>query len=318
MTQHFQFSIMANSALEKSSPWFKANKLTLNLKKTKYMVFSRHSSEKELPNPLIILGKKIEKKHEARFLGIIVDENFTWAKHISTLRTKMARYIGIMYKLKHLLPLKIRIQIYHSFVQSHINYCSLVWGFCAKSHIETIFRVQKKGLRAVIPGYIQYRYRDGITAGHTKPFFNDFGILTVQGVIVANSLLFMHKQKHFPLALPQSVKQTIAFNAPVPGSSHDTNLDWLSKYNNHVYRNSIFFKGPLLSIIPEFSDLITPPNLLNFDIYKKDVKKLMLTTQARGNEEWCASNFPLYDIPGLRKAPLRQATVRSMNLEQIL
>ena len=40
MTQHFQFSIMANSALEKSSPWFKANKLTLNLKKTKYMMFS--------------------------------------------------------------------------------------------------------------------------------------------------------------------------------------------------------------------------------------------------------------------------------------
>ena len=43
-----------------------------------------------------------------------------------------------MYKLKKQLPEKVRIQIYHSFVQSHmINYCSLVWGFCAKSNIES-------------------------------------------------------------------------------------------------------------------------------------------------------------------------------------
>ena len=129
---------------EKLVEWITVNGLALNLKKTKYMIFSRQNSEKELPNPLIILGQKIEQEHEARFLGVIVDENFTWARHISSLRTKMARYIGIMYKLKHLLPLKTRIQIYHSFVQSHIIYCSLVWGFCAKSHIETIFGPRKK------------------------------------------------------------------------------------------------------------------------------------------------------------------------------
>ena len=33
----------------------------------------------------------------------------------------------------------------------------------------------------------------------------------------------------------------------------------------------------------------------------------MLTIQARGDEEWCANNFPLYNIPGLRRAPKRQA-----------
>ena len=75
-------------------------------------------------------------------------------------------------------------------------------------------------------------------------------------------------------------------------------------------------KGPLLSVIPEFSDLITPPNLLNFDCYKKDVKKLLLSTQAIGNEEWCANNFRLYNIPGLRKTPLRQAKIENVNYYQ--
>ena len=110
----------------------------------------------------------------------------------------MSRYIGIMYKLKQFLPLKTRIQIFHSFVQSHINYCSLVWGFSAKSYIEILFRAQKRGMRAVIPGYIQYSHKDGVNAGHTKPFFTEYGVLSVQGLIVANALLFMIKKIYFP------------------------------------------------------------------------------------------------------------------------
>ena len=82
---------------------------------------------------------------------------------------------------------------------------------------------------AVIPGNIQYRYRDGVTAGQTKPFFNEFSILTVHGVIVSNALLFIHiKQRYFPLALTQSLRETIANDAPTPGSDHETNGHWLS------------------------------------------------------------------------------------------
>ena len=85
--------------------------------------------------------------------------------------SKMARYVGIMYKIKKFLPLKARLQIYHSFVQSHLNFCSLVWGFCSKSNIDAIFSKQKKGLRAVIPGFINYKFKDGEIPGHTKSFF---------------------------------------------------------------------------------------------------------------------------------------------------
>ena len=99
----------------------------------------------------------------------------------------MSRYVGVLYKIKKLLPLKARLQVYHSFVQSHINFCSLVWGFSCKSNIEAIFCKQKKGLRAVIPGFIQYNYRDGITPGHTKEYFNEYKILTVQNIIAMNT-----------------------------------------------------------------------------------------------------------------------------------
>ena len=47
------------------------------------------------------LNKLIERKQEARFLGVIVDESLNWSKHVKTIQCKMSRYVGIMYKLKN-------------------------------------------------------------------------------------------------------------------------------------------------------------------------------------------------------------------------
>ena len=123
--------------------WVQSNGLALNLKKTKYMIFSR-SRQIDLPSPLVICKAAIERKREARFLGVILDETLNWSKHIKTIISKMSRYVGIMYKVKKYLPLTARLQIYHSFVQSHLNYCSLVWGFTCKSYIEALFSKQKR------------------------------------------------------------------------------------------------------------------------------------------------------------------------------
>ena len=101
------------------------------------MIFSRQRNL--IFRDVVISGVTIERKTEARFLGVIIDNKLNWSQHISAMKMKMARYIGIMYKLNKYLPLEARLQIYHSFVQSHLNYCSLLWGFAAKSHIETLF-----------------------------------------------------------------------------------------------------------------------------------------------------------------------------------
>ena len=295
-----QIEQLASSLLK----WVDSNGLSLNLKKTQYMIFSRQHVDTE--RPLIIANTYIERKTETRFLGVIVDEKLTWTQHIKTLHSKMSRYVGVMYKIKHYLPLKARLNlnIYHSLVQSYINYCSLVWGFTVKSNIETLFSKQKKGIRAVIPGFVNYQYRDGNLPGHTKSFFSKYSILTVHGVIVLNALLFIHKVRYFPRSLPMSMTNIIPENIPIPGSTHETCEDWLSEYNNHIYRSSFLFKGPLLSIIPNIVELTTPVSLLKIKIYKNNVKVALLKVQAEGDlNEWQASNFILNNIPGLRRSP---------------
>ena len=100
-----------------------------------------------------ILNIPINRKETVRFLGVLVDEKLTWNQHISAIKSKMSRYVGIMYTLKAILRFSARKNIFHSFVQSHLNYCSLVWGLSAKSKIETLSSEQKKAIRALMPCY---------------------------------------------------------------------------------------------------------------------------------------------------------------------
>jgi hypothetical protein len=58
--------------------------------------------------------------------------------HIKALKVKMARYVGKMNRIRINLPLSVRVQIYNSFVQSHLNFCSLVWSFAAKAQINSL------------------------------------------------------------------------------------------------------------------------------------------------------------------------------------
>ena len=254
--------------------WVGCNGLALNLKKTTYMLFSRKRNVKI--RDVLINNKKIEHVHEARFLGVIVDDKLTWSKHIAAVRSKMCRYLGIMYKIKHQLPIKARLQIYHSFIQSHINFCSLVWGFASKSHIESLFTIQKKAMRAIMPGYVNYFYKDGELPATTKPSFDKHKILTVHGIIVKNAMNFMHRINHFPHSYPPSIVQTIPADAPTVESDHVTAAAWLSKYNSRVYNRSIFCKGPLLAVTTHYTETLSVAGYLSYKSHAMSTKSKML------------------------------------------
>ena len=227
--------------------WVGYNGLALNLKKTKFMIFARQRIDLS-GIELKIRNTYIERKSECRFLGVIMDEKLNWTHHIAAINLKMSRYLGIMFRIKHRLPIKVRIQIFHCFVQAHLNYCPLLWGFSAKSHIQSLFTKQKRGMRAVMPGFVKYFYEDGDTPTHTKNYFKDYEILTVHGVIVMNALLFMHKIMYFSKLLPSSIVNTLPENIPKIGQTHHDCLDWLSICNNipyqaSLYQASLFNKG---------------------------------------------------------------------------
>ena len=70
------------------SNWLKVNKLSLNVSKTKYMIF--HSKDKYIPDiQLYIDGDRLERVGSFDFLGITIDESLTWNDHICKIQKKI-------------------------------------------------------------------------------------------------------------------------------------------------------------------------------------------------------------------------------------
>ena len=84
---------IANTELEKSAVWFRANKLTLNVKKTKFMVFSE-TNTKIGNNSLKIGGTTIDqvgsncKEKYFKFVGHVLDDRLSWEGHVEHVYAK--------------------------------------------------------------------------------------------------------------------------------------------------------------------------------------------------------------------------------------
>ena len=235
----------------------------------------------------------------------MINENLTWNDHISAIKAKMSRYVGVLYKLKKLLPLSARKNIFHSFVQSHLNFCSLVWGLGAKANIEPLFSEQKKAMRALMPGFTVNYYKDGVIPCHTKPFFTEYNIQTIHSIILTNILVFMHK--YHSHNLPSSVLSIISPEAPKISQSNENCKEWMTNHSIGILRNAISFKGPLfyLNYFPEILSQCEDENKQNSiytssNSFKNRAKAFVLNMQARGcPNEWEGNNMPLYHLPSL-------------------
>ena len=216
----------------------------------------------------------------------------------------MSRYVGILYKLKNILPFSARKNIFYSFVQSHLNYCSLIWGLSPKSYIEPLFAEQKKAIRALMPGYNINYYKDGISLCHTKPFFTECQIMTVHSIILANILNFMHKHNELKNLIPPPVFNIISPEAPKYNHVNANIIEWMNGHNTGKLKNAISFKGPLFyyNYVPQFLEKtsLKHPCLANHSIFKKHTKSFVLSIQSSGNpSDWVGTNTPLYNVQGL-------------------
>ena len=69
-----------NNELKSVSTWFKANKLSINIDKTKWTIFHLTSKKHVMPTKfpeLFIDGITLKRETVTKFLGIFIDENVT-------------------------------------------------------------------------------------------------------------------------------------------------------------------------------------------------------------------------------------------------
>ena len=286
-----------NIVLHLINGWVSFNGLKLNLAKTKYMIFTnRHKIKKDLD--LTLNGTKIEYTERERFLGVIVDSNMSWSAHINLLSAKISRNAGIIYSLKGIVPQSILKNLYDSFVQSHLNYCTSVWGLGSKSSLQPLFIAQKKAIRAMEYGYNNcfYKSSTGELPCHTKEIFKRNKILTIHNLVAKNCLIAM--QKVYLNVSPDNIlKLFIIVNENRPRRDP---VYFLVPYSRLKSQDKILeFKGPKL-----YNEVVNKINKNNsstdvqlrvensyINRFKNEITNFLLLKQSSGGEEWLDENF---------------------------
>ena len=168
------FKILSNRInyeLEKINEWLKINYLSLNVSKTKYMIF--HNRQRNIKKydqlELKLDNILLERTKKFNFLGIIMNENLTWNDHIAHISQKIVPVISLLNRKKHQLPVKILKMIYNSLILSRLHYGNLVWGHTPAN----LIRLNKRALRAIT---------DAAINAHTNPIEKRLYLLSLPDI----------------------------------------------------------------------------------------------------------------------------------------
>ena len=175
-------SSQINSELLKISDWLTVNKLSLNVEKTKFMVFHNYQrviANEDIPD-LMINDKKIERVSCFNFLGLTINKFMNWSSHSAKIANKISRTLGIMNRLKRYLPFSALKLMYDSLILSHLQFGITCWGF----EWNRIFKLQKRALRIMTNS----KYN-----AHTEPLFKELEMLKVSDIFDVQCMKFWYK-----------------------------------------------------------------------------------------------------------------------------
>lgn len=174
-----QFS-EARATLQRNSRgaehWLSDNKLVLSVDKSASMSVSSRAKAMAAgqDTECRIVGQEGEfpTVDHIKYLGVHVDSHLSWVQRIHALCAKLSPKIGMLKRLKHILPPHCLTHVYNSVIQPHIDYSITVWGGAADVHINRVQRLQNKAAR-IISGIFDWNVR-GID------IVNDLGWMNVR------------------------------------------------------------------------------------------------------------------------------------------
>ena len=133
-----------NKELGQINDWLVSNKLSLNVHKSKCILFhSKYKPIQQATLNVVIDNSSVEVVKSTNFLGIQIDEQLDWKRHITLCSNKIVKVVYTLKSLKNVIPHSILLAIYVSLIQSTLNYGILSW-YSPSGNINRLKVLQKK------------------------------------------------------------------------------------------------------------------------------------------------------------------------------
>ena len=235
-----------NKELQLVDQWLIANRLSVNVSKTKYVLFKTAQSKLTTKKQTLTLPhNKIEQVECIKFLDVYIQEHLSWTRHINHLISELRSVLETVIKVKSLLNQRSLLLLYHSLINSQLSYCILNWCFGNKTLIRRLQGRCYKFIKLV------FSFNSSSTV---CDIMKENKLLTIDQLLAKELIVFMFKQK----------------NGKNPISFKDVFTKNESKYNTR--NKSIFISKKYFSTVcPQAISHVGPAycNCIPFDLKSK-------------------------------------------------
>ena len=224
-----------NAELSNIADWLAANKLSLNVGKSKLLVYSNKQTSKNVDGSecpledmgIFINGEKLKEVDHAKYLGALIDNKLNWSYQINAVSLKLSKGLGLLAKIRHYVPSNTVRSLYYSFINPYIDYNLLNWGMAAPSNLNSINQKIKKAVRI-----ISFKNSDY----HTDPLLKELEILPLEKSIELKNAKFMWRLHNN--YLPDSLSKNFRSSERTNYTTSISRLESLKRF--------ILFSGPKL------------------------------------------------------------------------
>ena len=137
----------AKEALGKISIWCEVNKLTINYKKTKYMLV-KHTKIPVEPS-LEVNGLKIATVQQYVYLGMLLDNKLTMNEYADVMWKKANAKVGILARIRRFISENSAAKIYKTMIRPHLDYIDFVINSSSVDRVKRLDTLQNKALRRI-------------------------------------------------------------------------------------------------------------------------------------------------------------------------
>ena len=145
-------SVQMQSNVDQLIEWTELNHMALNSDKTKFMLITTRQKRQNIKKqfePLVIDNHTIKEVDSHKLLGLIIDNNLSWAAHTTYIRNQIAKKTYALSRIKNVLNAHCRKLFFFAHIQSTLDYASSVWDNCSDQNMKQIRSIHRRSLKVI-------------------------------------------------------------------------------------------------------------------------------------------------------------------------
>lgn len=227
-----------NEDLSRVHEWLSANKLKLNINKTKCMYINKSGTTSDID--VKINGEKIEVVRNIKYLGVIIDDQLRFDENAKYVNKKVASKIFLFGRIAKNLTFSARHKVYQSIILPHFQYCASLLFTSNNTCVDKLQKLQNRALRIVL----RCKKRTNV-----KSMLEATSALSVKQEILFGTLKLAYKIKNG--MVPKYLSGTCRRN----NENHGYNLRNNDDFRLPLYRKSNTQRMLMYNGLKEFNNL---------------------------------------------------------------